>query len=108
VALQVTVIDTVAARSAAFLPELQNTLQLPKLLSRTVLGKVCSACMQEARGTDVKLGSRRRTCTHVHTPLLAKDTQFVSDTHKPTQTANTPGCSMQHARTAKGQRGPAT
>jgi hypothetical protein len=31
------VIDTVSARSAAFLPELQNTLQLPKLLSRTVL-----------------------------------------------------------------------
>jgi hypothetical protein len=35
-ALQVTVIDTVSALSAAFLPELQNTLQLPKLLSRTV------------------------------------------------------------------------
>jgi hypothetical protein len=35
-ALQATVIHTVSALSAAFLPELQNTLQLPKLLSRTV------------------------------------------------------------------------
>jgi hypothetical protein len=31
------VIGTVSALSAAFLPELQNTLQLSKLLSRTVV-----------------------------------------------------------------------